>query len=55
MMNDELNRKRLEWMAQAKNGDMFPRNLFGGDNNWAAAVSEAALWALTEIDRLKMQ
>lgn len=51
---DEINRKRLEWMAKAKPGDLFPADLFKGDGpdnytGWSWAVTEAAQAALDEL------
>jgi hypothetical protein len=49
---DESNRKRLEWVANAKAGQDFPRDLFESEEapgSWAAAMSAMAQAALDEI------
>lgn len=50
---DDANRKRLEWLRDAKVGDMWPEKLFTTEQEagWAPAVAAAAKAALEEIDR----
>jgi hypothetical protein len=50
---DEINRKRLEWMAQAKAGDIPPDEIGFPVGAWAAPAAEAAKAALDEIERLR--
>jgi hypothetical protein len=52
-MISELNRKRLEWMATARKGDLFPEDLGFLQNDWDGPIREAAQAALNEIDELK--
>ena len=56
-MISDINRKRLEWMRDAKGGQMLSTDLFSTDpdtwNGWGEAVSAAAKAALDEIDRLR--
>lgn len=51
---DEIHRKRLEWMAQAKPGQMWDETLFPGGSEWqwGKHISETSQAALDEIDRL---
>lgn len=60
---DGIHRKRLEWMAKATRGDLFPAELFSVDgsnvetdtNNWGAAVAETAQAVLKELARLELE
>jgi hypothetical protein len=56
---DDINRKRLEWMAdEAKLGSVFPAELFNtrpNGNGWGEAARECAKAALDEIDRLRAE
>lgn len=54
---DEINRKRLEWVATAEIGTTFDENLFGPidgmGNGWGPALSEAAQAALDELESMR--
>jgi len=50
---DEINRRRLEWMRDAKTGAVLPPGLFDDSNNWGEAASGAVKAALDEIERLQ--
>jgi hypothetical protein len=52
MALSEIERKRLDWIANAQIGDALPAALFPDSQTWGDAVSEACRAALKEIDAL---
>lgn len=50
---DDLNYRRLQWMAQAEIGQKFPPELFGDSNRWGPAVTEAVKAALADVEELR--
>lgn len=59
-MLSDINRRRLEWVTQAKIGDMFPTELFkksylDHDHEWGTTLGQAAKEALDLIDELEGQ
>jgi hypothetical protein len=51
-MISELNRKRLEWLATARAGEIMPEDIWMTPNDWATDMREVAQAALNEIDEL---
>lgn len=51
---DDLNYKRLKWLAQANEGEKFPEELFTDvPNRWGPAFKEMAISALRDVERLR--
>lgn len=51
---DDLNIRRLRWMADAKVGDIFPSDLFGHPNAWGPACSEMAKTLMEHLEKLQV-